>query len=130
VMEWRGAPEGANPVTIPPELQGDGLGKRGDAGAVAESVVALLECAGDRGEHASTDSAPGRGLLPRPDAAYRPGGAGEPEPRQSPSVLDRPQEPVVVSRLRELGTAPHGRPQRQRFDPASATRIARPLVED
>ena len=52
VVERRGAAERPDPLAIPAQLQRDGLGERRDAGAVAESLVAFLECAGDRGEHA------------------------------------------------------------------------------
>src|SRR5262249_26470081 len=64
VVQRRGPAKRADAVTLPAELERDGLGERRDAGAVAKSLVALLECACDRGEHARTDSAPGPGLLP------------------------------------------------------------------
>ena len=59
VVQRRGPAKRANPLAIPAQPQRDGLGERRDAGAVAERVVALLECACDRGEHVRTDSAPG-----------------------------------------------------------------------
>jgi hypothetical protein len=43
VVERRRPPQGPDPLAIPPELAGNGLGKRGDAGAVTETPVALLE---------------------------------------------------------------------------------------
>src|SRR5262249_37815344 len=59
VMQWRGPAKCANAVAIPAELERDRLGKGGDPRAVADGVVALLECACDRGEHEWWDSAPG-----------------------------------------------------------------------
>ena len=130
VVQRRGPAKRANPLTIPAQPQRDGLGERRDAGAVAERVVALLECACDRGEHVRTDSAPARGLLPLPDASDRRSGAREAEPRQAPGVLDRPQQAVVVRGPREPRAPAHGRAERERLDAATASRVARPLVED
>jgi hypothetical protein len=56
--------------------------------------------------------------------------AGAPEPRQVPGVFDRPQEAEVVRGARESRAALYGRPDRERFDPVAAARVARPFVED
>src|SRR5207248_11441795 len=129
-MQRRSPAKCTDAVAIPAELERDGLGQRRDTGAVAESMVALLECTCDRGEHARTDSAPDPGLLPLPDAADRPPSPREAEPRQAPGVLDRAQEAVVVRCPREPRAAAHGRAEGKRLDPPATAGIARPLVDD
>src|SRR6185437_11013278 len=52
VMERRRAAKRPDPLAVPPQLERDGLGEGRDAVAVAERLVALLERAGEGGEHA------------------------------------------------------------------------------